>query len=112
MKHRAPKKSTLKFLKPTRFEEHMFRYVIRAYKRAGLRVPDISFHVVQHHPKWEGWATEGAVYVQRKCCSIELLVHEIAHVIADQVIDNDHANAHNRFWAVIYGIGYQAAVQR
>lgn len=89
----------------------MFKRVVRAYRKSGLRVPDnMQLYIVKHHPKWEGWAMGTDVYVQRSHCTIELLVHEIAHIIVDQLVDSEQAHAHNRFWALVYGIGYQAAI--
>lgn len=89
----------------------MLRRVVRGYRRAGLRVPRLRLVVVASHPRWDGWATSSTVHVVRRSLTVELLVHEIAHVIADQAVQSEHAAAHNRLWAVIYGIGYQQCIE-
>jgi hypothetical protein len=38
------------------------------------------------------------------------LAHELAHVIADQVV-TEKVPAHNRFWGAVYAVLYQAVVE-
>lgn len=102
----------LRRLTPTRGELSMLASVIRGYRRAGLLCPALRLVVVESHPRWDGWATKDTVYVVRRSLTIELLVHEVAHVIADQVAIHPEVAPHSRLWATIYGIGYQALIER
>ena len=104
--------SSLRRLRPTRHERDMLRRVVQGYRRAGLRCPALRLVVVERHPSCDGWATSSTIYVERRALTVELLVHEVAHVIADRVAVHPRAAAHNRLWAVIYGIGYQQCIER
>ncbi len=96
----------------TQREAAMLRRVVAGYRRAGLRVPPCVLRIVSHHPRWEGWATPGVVHVVEGHLTLELLVHEVAHLIADQLTEHPAVHGHNRFWALVYGIGYQQVIQR
>lgn len=101
----------MRILKATPKERRLFSRVIGSMRKAGLRVPPCRLEIVAAHPRWDGWATKGCIHVVRSKLTAELLVHEASHLVADQ-ITSDGAPPHNRIWAVVYGIGYQACIGR
>lgn len=89
----------------------MLRAVVRGAKRAGLRVPPIRLKVVEKIPRLHGYTEGRTITVERASATYELLAHEVAHVVADQIVV-DKAASHNRFWALVYGVLYQQVVDR
>jgi hypothetical protein len=49
--------------------------------------------------------------VERASLTPELLCHEVAHVLVDQIVASNKAADHNRFWALVYAVLYQQVVQ-
>ena len=90
----------------------MLRRVLAGARKAGLRVPHgVTLRVVEHLPGKHGYAYGTVITVERDSLTTELLCHEVAHVLTDQIVANHKAADHNRFWAAIYGVLYQQAVQ-
>lgn len=89
----------------------MLREVVAGARKAGLRVPKIRLEVVDDLPRLHGYARGGTVVVGRASLDYPLLCHEVAHVIVEQMIVTKAAD-HNRFWALVYGVLYQQAVDR
>lgn len=105
-------------LKPTPAERRIFKQVVAEARKTGLRVPPIRWEV------WEGLRVgrmeahgcaivgEGVIRIDREglgLVGVDLLAHELAHVIVDQMVVTKAAD-HNRFWALAYGVLYQALV--
>lgn len=100
-----------KTLKPTRQERDAFRAVLTLAKKAGFRVPTIRLRVVDKIRGAHGYASDRLVTIERPSFDIELLCHEVAHVLANQIVAQDAAD-HGRFWALAYGVLYQQCIQR
>lgn len=98
-------------LKPTRSEVRAFRMVMRKAEGMGLKVPTVKMKVVSRLKGAHGMACGDEITLDRRSFSVELLCHEIAHVLACQLVRDDGA-AHNRFWALIYGLLYQSCIQK
>jgi hypothetical protein len=97
---------------PTHAEAAMLRRVLRGAKAAGLRVPQgITLRVVDHLPGKHGYAYGNVITVERASLTPELLCHEVAHVLVDQIVAHNKAADHNRFWALVYAVLYQQVVQ-
>ena len=88
----------------------MLAGVVRLARMAGLRVPKVSLRVVAHLPNHHAYTEGRRITVERKSLTAELLAHELAHVIADQVV-TEKVPAHNRFWGAVYAVLYQAVVE-
>ncbi len=97
---------------PSRAEAAMLRRVLAGARKAGLRVPHgIILRVVDDLPGKHGYAYGTVLTVERDSLTPELLCHEVAHVLTDQIVASHKAGDHNRFWALVYGILYQQVVQ-
>lgn len=100
-----------KYLKPTSQELKAFRAVLTLARRAGFRVPKVKLRIAHWIKGAHGYACGNVVVIERHSFNIELLCHEIAHVIANQVLAREAAD-HGRFWALIYGVLYQQCIQK
>lgn len=98
-------------LKPTRKEVADFRLVMRKAEAMGLVVPEVRMRVVRRIKGAHALAQGNDITVERSSFSVEVLCHEVAHVLAGQLVKDEGA-AHNRFWAMIYGLLYQACIQK
>lgn len=98
-------------LKPTKSEIKSFRFVLKRAEAMGLRVPEVSMRVVSRLRGAHGHTLGNVITIERPSFSIELLCHEVAHVLTGQLVRDDGA-AHNRFWAITYGLLYQSCIQK
>ena len=97
----------------TKADRAMLRAVLAGARKAGLRVPvGITLKVVPCLPRNRAQTTGRTITVERGELTYDLLCHEVAHVLIDQLVEHHDANDHNRFWALCYGTLYQNAVQR
>lgn len=100
-----------KYLTPTRQELRAFRAVLTLARRAGFRVPKVKLKIAHQIRGAHGYAFDDLVVIERPSFSIELLCHEVAHVLANQIVAKEAAD-HGRFWALAYGVLYQQCIQR
>lgn len=98
-------------IKPTKSEVKDFKFVMRRAEQAGLVVPEVGLRIVRRLKGAHGQTVGNVITIERSSFSIELLCHEVAHIIASQIA-NDDAAAHNRFWALTYGVLYQSCIQK
>ena len=98
-------------LKPSRREIRIFRSVLRKAEGMGLVVPEVRLKVVARLKGAHAHAIGNDITVERSSFSTEVVCHEVAHVLAGQLV-MDEAAAHNRFWSLIYGLLYQACIQK
>lgn len=84
---------------------------MRRAEAAGFVVPEVKMRVVRHLKGAHAHAIGNEITIERGSFSAEVVCHEVAHVLAGQLVRDDAA-AHNRFWALIYGVLYQACVQK
>lgn len=98
-------------LKPTRREVETFYSILRKAEGMGLVVPEVKMRVVRRIKNAHATARGNEITIERPSFGVEVLCHEIAHVLAGQLV-RDSAAAHNRFWAMIYGLLYQACIEK
>lgn len=98
-------------LKLTKGELKAFNFVLKKAESTGLVVPEVKMRVVRRLRGAHAHAIGNEITIERGSFGIEVLCHEVAHVIAGQVVRDDAA-AHNRFWAMIYGLLYQSCIQK
>lgn len=84
---------------------------MRRAEAAGFVVPEVSMRIVRNLKGAHAQALGNKITIERKSFDVEVVCHEVAHVLAGQLV-RDEAAAHNRFWSLIYGVLYQACVQR
>lgn len=97
----------------TKADRDLLREVIALARKAGLRVPrGITLRVVPFLKRRHAYTVGKAITVERPSLTRELLAHEVAHVIADQIVSHPGVHDHNRFWALVYGVCYQQVVQK
>lgn len=91
------------------------RDVLRAARKAGFRVPKgIQVRVdAKMSMAYRGYCHTSSleIVVNPAYADYELICHEVAHLLADQLVIAKSA-AHNRFWAAIYGVLYQATIEK
>lgn len=98
-------------LAPSRKEVKTFLSVLKKAEGMGFVVPEVRLKVVARLKGAHAHAIGNDITVERSSFSTEVICHEVAHVLAGQLVRDDAA-AHNRFWALIYGLLYQACIQR
>lgn len=103
-------------LKPNREEAAALRRVLAGAKAAGLRVPKISMTMAEQIILRDrechacAFVDTGEIVVRRGTAMLdEVIAHEVAHVIVNQMVWGKAAD-HNRFWALVYGVLYQQVI--
>jgi hypothetical protein len=89
----------------------ILRAAVAAARKSGLRVPaGVEIRVVRPMRGRHAYTLGASITIGSDSVDRENVVHELAHVISDQMV-LDTAAAHNRFWATTYGVLYETFVQ-